>query len=105
MPHDLLQKLRFGSLLDYLAFLVYCVETGSDMNEYEAYTKKVDMERRAIEREMKKQEREERNESNCSRESFTAEEKSFIAVENLNLSENVELYSKKLSFEKRFALK
>ena len=39
MTHDLLFEMKYGDFLDHLSFLVYCIETNAEVNDYQAYNK------------------------------------------------------------------
>ena len=64
MTHDLLFEMKYGDFLDHLAFLVHCIETNADVNDYEAYNKMVNAQRREVERKMKQETMNERKNSN-----------------------------------------
>ena len=64
MTHDLLFEMKYGDFLDHLAFLVHCIETNADVNDYEAYNKMVNAQWREVERKMKQETMNERKNSN-----------------------------------------
>ena len=63
LPHDLLLELKFGSHLEYLSHLVFYIRTGSDLNDYKVWSRRLDVDRHQIEMQVKQDQREEIKES------------------------------------------
>ena len=63
IPHQLLLEMKYGSYLEWLSFLVHCVEPGEDVMNYETWSRRVDAERLAAEIECERGQRCEQKQS------------------------------------------
>ena len=80
LTHDLLVERKYIAHLRYLDHLIFCVETGADMNDYQAWCRRADAQRAKIEADHLRQDRRIVKESN---EFFNIELPTFFVVSSM----------------------